>query len=325
MIDRLLFGCGHLVGGASQRQADRLITRCLDAGVRWFDTAPLYGLGTAEAALATALRRDGRMALVSVKVGLARPRHGVLKSFVRAGMRGLTRRRRQDDRSIAPPNASDPGLPRGHFEPDAIARSFEETRDRLGGVASIRALFLHEAYADNLTAEAVGAVRRLKALNGIRDIGLANGCLYSTALEALAPPDFLIQSAAPPCLFDQSEVRSTDRRILHSVIKSFRSRRAADAPFRSAVESTRERFAGFLGDGGDAEIALAYVLLAHAAPHARFVYASADRRRLEAFLAAMTAIGADQIDPVIAFFQSAHAAAADMAGSGGRPDEGELR
>jgi len=285
MTERLLFGCGHLVGGASQTQADLLVARCLDAGVRWFDTAPVYGLGTAEAALASALRRDGRKALVSVKVGLPRPRQGILRSYLRAAKRLISGRRPQDDHFPSPPHQSDPCLPRGRFDLHVIARSFEETRRLLGSAVVINALFLHEAYADNLTADAVEALRDRKARGEARDLGLANGCAYSEALQALAPPDFLIQSAVPSSLFGHSGGHLTERHVFHTVIKSFRWRCSVDVPFRSAVASSRERFADLLGD--EADVVLSYLLLAHAAPKSRFIYATTDVLHLDAFLRAM--------------------------------------
>src|SRR5689334_17139394 len=85
MIERLVFGCGHLTAGAGQSAGDRLVAACVSAGVRQFDVAPIYGLGTAEFALGRALQRAGAMDATAItKFGLGRPGLGLVKSYVRA-------------------------------------------------------------------------------------------------------------------------------------------------------------------------------------------------------------------------------------------------
>jgi aryl-alcohol dehydrogenase-like predicted oxidoreductase len=56
LMNRIVFGCGRLTGGASEREALALVHQCLDAGLRIFDTAPSYGMGTAEGVVGKALK-----------------------------------------------------------------------------------------------------------------------------------------------------------------------------------------------------------------------------------------------------------------------------
>jgi len=65
LIDRLIFGCGHLTGGASQRDAARLVRRAREAGIGQFDTAPSYGIGTAEDAIGRLVGNDAAVRIIA--------------------------------------------------------------------------------------------------------------------------------------------------------------------------------------------------------------------------------------------------------------------
>ena len=51
---------GNLYRAISDEEAHAVLTRAWDAGVRYFDTAPLYGLGLSETRLNALLRGKGR-------------------------------------------------------------------------------------------------------------------------------------------------------------------------------------------------------------------------------------------------------------------------
>lgn len=55
-------------GGADQKEADRMVRRCLDAGVNLFDSADVYSDGLAERMLGKALGKRRGEALVATKV-----------------------------------------------------------------------------------------------------------------------------------------------------------------------------------------------------------------------------------------------------------------
>jgi D-threo-aldose 1-dehydrogenase len=69
------FGMSSLNGGVLERRTSlRLLDAAYDAGIRHFDTAPLYGLGQAESVLGEFLRRRGGGDVsIATKYGLARP------------------------------------------------------------------------------------------------------------------------------------------------------------------------------------------------------------------------------------------------------------
>src|SRR6184192_81353 len=109
----------------SRAEAEAIVRAAWDAGVRYVDTAPYYGLGQAERAVGDALRAESRDEWVlSTKVGrVLRPR-------------------------LSSPDggAQRPAMP---FEPvydysrDGIMRSFEDSLQRLG-LARIDILYVHD-------------------------------------------------------------------------------------------------------------------------------------------------------------------------------------
>lgn len=313
MLNRVIFGCGHLVSGPGQCRANCLIDQCVEAGLRCFDTAPLYGLGGADRALALALASHDGEIRIHTKVGLARPKFGAVKTWIKAATRALPRPELVNTHSLPlpalapPPAETDPALPRGNFDRQSIERSFAESQ-RLLGRQCVDALFLHEAYGDNITEGALEALRRLKRAGAATEVGLANGCAHSATLERLAPPDFLVQAGAPPEAFTDGGSEFGERHILHTVIKSFAWRRANDSAFAQAVSACEVRFRSLLEP--DSQIALAYVLLAAVAPRSRLIYATSEPERLRYFLAAMGAVtraGAHR--DVVEAFQVSYAAA----------------
>jgi aryl-alcohol dehydrogenase-like predicted oxidoreductase len=48
IISKIGFGCGRIYAGSEIRSSARLIEAALTAGIRHFDTAPMYGLGQSE-------------------------------------------------------------------------------------------------------------------------------------------------------------------------------------------------------------------------------------------------------------------------------------
>ncbi|QHE88540.1 aldo/keto reductase [Hydrogenophaga sp. BPS33] len=91
LASRLGFGCGRLKGGGDKATSLRLVHAALDLGIRYFDTAPPYGLGTSEAVLGDALKGRQEPVLVATKVGLARPASPGLLQKARAVVKPLAR------------------------------------------------------------------------------------------------------------------------------------------------------------------------------------------------------------------------------------------
>jgi len=138
-VTALGLGCaafGGLYKPADAGEARAALNAAWARGIRYFDAAPMYGLGRAEHILGDFLREDvpaGEGAVVSTKVGrlMVAPRPG----------RAL---------NVAPKNPFDSGWMSGlnftevfDYSYDAIMRSFDDSQQRLGR-PEIDLLFVHD-------------------------------------------------------------------------------------------------------------------------------------------------------------------------------------
>ncbi|MBD0744280.1 aldo/keto reductase [Streptomyces sp. CBMA152] len=150
-------GLGNLLGEVSDADALGAVDAAWDVGVRYFDTAPHYGLGLSERRLGEALRGRPRDAYtVSTKVGR------VLEPV---------RRPRGDDR------AEGFSVPATHrrrwdFSADGIVRSIEDSLGRLG-LDRIDVVYLHDPddHGEQALREGYPALERLRAQGVVRAIG----------------------------------------------------------------------------------------------------------------------------------------------------------
>lgn len=149
---------------------EAVILKAYDLGVRYFDTAPLYGLGKSEHALGHVLRVHG----LRDKVVLSTKAGRILKPASRA--------RRAE--SLYGINWVDP-LPyvdAYDYSYDGIMRAFEDSQQRMG-VDGVDILFLHDvsgdwhgdaypAYLGQLRASGYRACDELRSSGAVKAIGL---------------------------------------------------------------------------------------------------------------------------------------------------------
>lgn len=146
---------GGLYSPVSDEEAHRVIDAAWRHGIRFFDTAPLYGHGAAERRLGAVLA--------------GRPRD----SYVLATKVGRLLRRPTEP---APEDAyykdTPPERPVFDFSHDGVMRSFEESLQRLG-LDRIDILHLHDpdAHETEAMAGAYRALDRLRAEGLIRAVG----------------------------------------------------------------------------------------------------------------------------------------------------------
>jgi aryl-alcohol dehydrogenase-like predicted oxidoreductase len=80
-ISKIGFGCRRIYAGSEIRMSARLIEAALSAGIRHFDTAPMYGLGQSEDVLGRVLSGVTDITLAT-KVGIERPNPGAHPAMV---------------------------------------------------------------------------------------------------------------------------------------------------------------------------------------------------------------------------------------------------
>jgi len=164
---------GGLYQPSPADEALAAMARAWEAGIRYFDVAPMYGLGRAEHLLGHFLRErlpENARPVVSTKVGrlMARPRPG------------------RDLPPAAPKNPLDPGWHNGlnfrevfDYSYDGIMRSFDDSQQRMG-LAEIDLLYVHDigrlTHADRHEHHWRALTRGgFKALTDLRAAGLIKG------------------------------------------------------------------------------------------------------------------------------------------------------
>jgi len=153
-VTRFGLGTAPLAGlfeAVDEAQGIAVIERAWDAGIRFFDTAPLYGHGLAELRLGKALKRKPRDEFtLATKVG----------RLLRAD---VPPEPGQAFRGTPPVN------PTFDFSYDGVMRSFEESLERLG-LDRVDIIHIHDP--DNYYDDAIkGAYRALDRLRADRVIG----------------------------------------------------------------------------------------------------------------------------------------------------------
>jgi D-threo-aldose 1-dehydrogenase len=148
---------GNLYREMTEETAAAIVDRAWDEGIRYFDTAPHYGVGLSERRLGRLLRERPRDELVlSTKVG-----RRLVPDPAGAG--------RMDDQGFAVPATT---VRRWDLSREGIRRSLEESLDRLG-LDRVDVIYLHDAedHWEQALAEAVPAMVELREEGLVRAVG----------------------------------------------------------------------------------------------------------------------------------------------------------
>jgi len=166
------FGTASLMGRLGKRASLRLLARAYDEGIRYFDTAPLYGYGESEAILGIFARHRTDIA-IGTKFGLA-PRHrppgfiSIAKGVARpllALAPGISRRvRRIADTALAPVAQFDLSSARS-----SVSNSLRQLRR-----TPIDVLLLHDCKIADLANDALlEFLRDTRRRGDVRSFGIA--------------------------------------------------------------------------------------------------------------------------------------------------------
>lgn len=157
-------GIGNLRSPINDAAAYRAVDAAWKAGIRYFDTAPHYGLGLSERRLGEALRHRPRSEYsISTKVGrILEPvhpfgaglAHGLADDLAEGFAVPATHRRRWD------------------FSADGVERSLTESLQRLG-LDHVDIVYLHDPdhHGDQALREAYPALEKLRAQGVVGAIG----------------------------------------------------------------------------------------------------------------------------------------------------------
>lgn len=169
------FGTAPTSGALGRRQTLELLDAAYQAGIRHFDTAPLYGWGAGETILGAFARGKSDLTIVT-KAGIDPP-------TLMARMRAKALRRVAEARF-------------NRLGAGQVRRSAESSLSRLG-VERLGALLLHEPAATDVSDELVRALEDLKRTGKAAAIGLAGRPAEMVKILARYPDTFDIVQA--PC------------------------------------------------------------------------------------------------------------------------------
>lgn len=249
---RLGFGCGRLKGGIEKANALRLVHAALDLGLRHFDTAPPYGLGTSESVLGEALQGRQEVFTVFTKAGLARPASPGLMQTARAIVKPLARHipglRQAVLKGMAHRAAP------AHFNPDFIARSFESSL-RLLQREQVDGLLLHEAQTHDALGPLKPLFERYVTLGQLGVYGSSSG----ETRDQLVRFGTVLQYRCPVPGMDEAPPAPND--ILHG---AFRFIAPAIAQQMGRDSQLKDQLASLLPAGTDPAAATGALALAYA-------------------------------------------------------------
>ncbi|BCW60629.1 oxidoreductase [Arthrobacter sp. StoSoilB20] len=189
-------GIGNLYRAIPDGQALATVLAAWDAGIRYFDTAPHYGLGLSEQRLGAVLRDKPRDEFViSTKVGR------VLEPDSGGG---------QDPEGFDVPATSRRVW---DFSEGGIRRSIEDSLERLG-LGHVDIAYLHDPDVHDLQAgisEALPVLEKLRAEGLVKAIGVGINSAEA-ALECVEAADLdLVMLAGRYTLLEQPDVPLLDR------------------------------------------------------------------------------------------------------------------
>lgn len=148
---RLGFGCTPLMNGRGRRESLALLDAAYAAGIRHFDTAPMYGFGESESCLGEFLATHPD-ATVTTKYGIAAPKRRGLLSVARMVVAPVIQRVPAVKAKLARAAAAAAPSAKAKFTAEEARVSLENSLRALR-VDRIDIWLLHEAEADDLRDE----------------------------------------------------------------------------------------------------------------------------------------------------------------------------
>jgi aryl-alcohol dehydrogenase-like predicted oxidoreductase len=162
-VSALGFGCASLGSRISRKAGIAAIERALEAGITWFDVAPSYGDGEAEAILGEAL--VGAKVAILTKVGLQAASIGGMRKIARGFVRPIVSAL-PAMRSLIRPMRGDAAA-RVKLNAETIRTSVARSLERLK-VDRVAVLALHDPSEEDVRSHEV-----LRALDDVKRQGLA--------------------------------------------------------------------------------------------------------------------------------------------------------
>lgn len=190
------FGCASLGSRVSETAGLAALTAAFDAGVGWYDIAPAYGAGAAEAILGRFVKTRRDSVQICTKVGLLPPPQSATKRILRSALRPVVNVAKPLRTALRGSAASqNRAIP---LTPEGVTASIEGSLRRLG-TDHVDVYALHNAAPEDLSNDALlRALEDLLAAGKARAIAVAGGIDTAQAAIAAGGPVRVVQFAQPP-------------------------------------------------------------------------------------------------------------------------------
>jgi D-threo-aldose 1-dehydrogenase len=213
------FGCANLGGRLGRRKSQAILETAFDAGIRYFDTAPLYGYGEAESVLGRFLqgRREG--VTIATKFGIAPPRRSlglkIKKSAARAAVAVFPQLRKTIRRRAERMTST------GNF---TVSECRQTLRNSLHELRTdyVDVLLMHEISPEQITPELIDFLEGAKQEGLVRHYGTATTAHNTVSIKSQQVPSGEV-AQFPSSVFDNTlQMLSSENAfkilITHSVL-----------------------------------------------------------------------------------------------------------
>lgn len=211
-VSAIGFGCASLGSRVSAAEGLAALARAYDQGVTWFDVAPPYGDGAAEALLGQFLKGKRDQVAICTKVGIEPPQLSMKARLLKPVMRTALKVAPQLREAIA---RRRPASFRAPIDAKSIEASVTRSLKNLG-VDYVDVLALHEPALDDVQREDVrGALQAMVDKGYARIIGIAGDRPVAEQGIAAFPLYSMVQHADGP--FEPPLTPHKALRVTHSV------------------------------------------------------------------------------------------------------------
>lgn len=208
-LAKLGFGTSQLMGRIGRKQSLRLMEVAFGAGIRHFDTAPLYGLGAAEAAVGKFAANKRAEIIIATKFGIRPPSRspwmGVAKAGARMAVQAVPALR------IKLRRRAEAMAARGSFTPNECRESLRISLQQLR-TARVDLFLMHEVLQEQITAELLDTLEEEVRTGLIGKFGIATSAAETIAIARTSGVGMVVQ-------FPSSIFAPTGARIPNHLVK----------------------------------------------------------------------------------------------------------
>ncbi|MBI5260649.1 MAG: aldo/keto reductase [Bradyrhizobium sp.] len=236
-----------MTGGASLGESIAVFEAAYEAGIRYIDVAPLYGL--AEDVVGNLVRSHRGDFILATKVGIARPKLPGLFSFVRKTLRPVALRLPKVKQFAL--RQAQALVTTGLFHPDQVRSSLEDSLRRLK-TEWVDILLLHEPTTGDMTPELRRELALLASSGRVRLLGTGT---QETAEHSIRYGDVWQHRYAPG---DALPANRSGLRVVHGILRyglPLLRAAIADRPEMASALSSRYGFDFFDPDAHPAILA----------------------------------------------------------------------